>query len=253
MRLKFLFFPVMLVVSLAIFFGYVWPEFDNIKLLNQENIQSKAQYDQADNRQKAIIAMGEKIKQDPSTSDSISAYLPEKRSEEQVINNINFLATSDSVTLTNLAITNIAAKPQEELMPDTTLAPTPGFLSAGTVPVQIATNPEDSLQYTEATISASGTYNNLGIFLNQIQHSGMYNKVKSLSIKKDDQKDEQLLTASLVVDFGYLAPIKFNNQNLAKLQSGLDTNTLESLQKYISQKNQIIDLGSTSKDNPFQN
>ena len=251
MRLKFLFFPVMLIVSVALFFGYVWPDINTVGTLKEEKAGMEKQLAQADEKQKAIDTVNVSMKQDPAATTAILTYLPQKRAEEKIINNLNFMATSESVVLTNLSIVDIAPKvPEQSTMP---VGATPinatGDLAGASA---VMATPENSMQFSEATLQLSGTYDNLSVFINKLQHEEMYNKVKSLSITADNQEKPELLSANIVVDFGYLLPTKLNSQNIDKLKPGFNTNFNQELQKYIAQKTVNIDLGSIGRTNPFQ-
>jgi len=226
----------MLLISVAIFFGYVWPEINDARQMNSDYLDQSKQLSDMNDKQKAINDVADQIKQDPTTTQAITDYLPPKKSEEQVINNVNFIATSSSVNLVNLSISDVAA--------DATAASDPSA-------AQPQVDQSNPVSFTEATISAVGSYDNLGIFLSGLQHSGMYNQVKSVTIKFDDT-DPQSLDANVVMDFGYMPPVKFSPQMLGKLSSSLDSDSVSSLQKYVSNKAQNIDIGSTGKSNPFQ-
>jgi Tfp pilus assembly protein PilO len=238
MRLKFLFFPVMLVISVAVFLGYIWPEIETAKLSNQDYLAHQQQLQQANDKQSAIDSLSNKMKQDPSVTQAVIQYLPQTRSQEQVINSINFVATSASVALGNISLTDVSPAATDQ--------------GVAAVPAQGTANIPNSLLYTEATISASGSYDNLGIFLSGLQHSGMYNEIKSLTITGNNATDPQLLTANVTADFGYMPPVRFSSQMLATFQPSLDDSSVQLLQKYVSNKAQDIDLGSTGKENPFQ-
>lgn len=276
MRLKFLFFPVMLIISISIFFGYVWPEINTARETNQEYLKDQDLLRQASEKESAFGSVSEKIKQDPDVIQTVVGYLPQKRSEEQIVNNINFLATSLNITLANIGLADSSLNATNQQSPLNTDA---GIVATSSTAVNAQTNKntpssinqESNVRYTEATITVSGSYEKLSSFFDQLQHSGMYNKVKSLTISINKSTDagtkttdasgkvidvktnnSQLLTAIGVVNFGYLSPVKFDNKMASTFQPSFSSDSIQFLKKYVAQKSQGINIGEAGKPNPFQ-
>jgi hypothetical protein len=56
----------------------------------------------------------------------------------------------------------------------------------------------------------------------------------------------------MIIDFGYLKPIKVGNQDISTLKIKSDNTTVSILKSYISQKaSEIDESGNKGKANPF--
>jgi hypothetical protein len=239
----------MLVISVSLFLGFVWPSISESRLANELYAKKQNDLAQLDDKQQKIDSVSTKIKADTTSTQLVGTYLPKNRSEEQIISNVNYLATSAGVSLANISLTDSSPAVVQS---DANVIP---MMDESGQPIVTQVDPETLLKFSSAKISASGSYDNLQMFIDKLQHSGVYSKVKSFSVEKNKSTDGQattLLVSDIVIDFGYLAAIKFDNNMLASFEPTFDSTLVKSLQDFVSQKNQVIDIGSTGKTNPFQ-
>ena len=280
MRLKFLFFPIILVISLSIFIGYIWPEINNLKMANDEKIKNQGMLQDIAAKQAAIAKIDSQMTSNSADTATINNYLPSTRVEERILSGVNFLASDAGVSLANISLKDAQPATAAGVDVTTSINTTPSNVAAvnslsstsgaiaGTA-VQQA--PPESLQYTEATISVSGNYDKIRLFVDELQRMPILNVVKSLNISSQisaapaatpasttpassDQKvDPSILSANLVVDFGYMNPIRIDNQKITNFQSSLDDATTNVVKSYISQKAPAVDNSgdSSGKSNPF--
>lgn len=265
MRLKTLFFPIMLVISISIFIGFIWPEISTLREVNEVNLAKKQEFEGIAAKKAAINSMGKQIAGGDSEK-IVKEYLPEAKAEERIINNVNFLATDAGVSLVNVSLTGESASTGSA---DTTISgvaaalnPTAGaeavLNSNGTSTPAVAAQTSKSVT---ASISVSGDYEKIRLFLGGLQHASIFNTVKSVTIAKQAEvKDEEgsvsnanTLLATAIVDFGYMLPEKVDNQKVETFKQKIDNETVETLKKYVSQKNQAIEIngGSKGRTNPF--
>lgn len=258
MRLKFLFFPIILVVSATIFAAYVWPEIENVKTLNTDLLASKDTLQAVKDRQAALEAMGQQINSDASTQSLIMSYLPVKKVEEQIINNANFLATDAGVSLANMSVKDVvdptlAAAPVAAPAPSSAIIPS----TLGNPAELSGAQPANNVQFSEATIQVTGKYDQLRSFFSQLQRMSILNEVKSVKVSKaqssSDTKtaDPSILQADLVIDYGYVPSMHFSNQQIANAKVVFDSKTIGDLRNYTTQKVPSIDTGSLGTANMF--
>jgi hypothetical protein len=250
MRLKFLFFPIVLVVSVALFFGFIWPEFSNISTIKSEKIAKTAELKAVKDKQTAIEAIGQKIAGDADSEAIVKNYLPQAKPEERIVNGLNYLAGDANVSLVNMTLqgSDDAAKPAIGQA---------GALIDPTTGLPIADN-TNSVKTISASVSLSGEYDKIRMFLDNVQRMPMFNVIKSVDIQKkaDEAGTENastLLSANVDIDFGYMNASKISNQLGDKFENKLDDETIASLQKYISQKSQMVagSVDENGKSNPF--
>ncbi|NTW27201.1 MAG: hypothetical protein HGA36_02665 [Candidatus Moranbacteria bacterium] len=249
MRLKFLFFPIVLVIALAIFFGFIWPEFGNLAEIRTIKAAKMAELKAINDKQAAIAMIGKKISDNMAGEAIVNEYLPKVKVEEKIINGINYLATDANISLVNMTVGG-AAKDVNAVANQIVAAVDP----ATGLPV---IDKAEKIKYTTVSISLVGEYDKIRLFLDNLQKMPMLNTIQNLNIHKQENKPTEdaqpssLLAMTANVDFGYLGVSKIDNQLGKKFEDKLDDQTIESLASYISQKSQLIEGGSKGKANPF--
>lgn len=241
MRLKFLFFPIIIVVSLVIFILYIWPEIGNIKRINEEKIVKMQEIQAINDKKMALELIGKQLSENSETESIIKNYLPENKTEERIINEINYLAGDANVSLADILLNSkktVAAAAVAGGVDNTNVIQT--------VPVKI---------------SLIGNYEKMRIFFDNLQRMPIFNSIKSINITKqvttpvDDANIgvSDYLSVIVDVDFGYLRPMTINSQQIVGFKVGLDNGTVDVLKKYISQKAQPVGSGNDpkGKTNPF--
>lgn len=264
MRLKFLFFPIILIISLAIFIGYIWPEITSILEINDYNVEKSAELQSIKEKQAAIELINKKISENVEEENAVKGYLPENKIEERIISGINYLAGGANVPLLNISL--IDSKETANLMnsgtsssPGAPVATNPLVIDPITGKITSDDN-KNLIQNTSVKIAIAGDYEKIKIFLDSLQRMPIFNTVKSVNITKeknagtDPAVDVSLsLSADIIVDFGYLSVAKVNSQQLENFKPELDNDTILALNKYISQKSQstVISDDRKGKLNPF--
>ncbi|EKE25770.1 MAG: hypothetical protein ACD_5C00037G0007 [uncultured bacterium] len=264
MRLKFLFFPLTLIVSVFIFIGYVWPEIMNLKIANEENLKKNEELKVIEDKKDAIKRINDQIDGNTEGELLVKGYLPVNRIEEKIMTDINFLATDSSVSLINISLEDKQTKEDEAA----TMALSSAMLSNATgvndKPVEIK---KEGLQFTTASILFAGKYENIRIFIDQLQTMTVFNSIQSVNITKGELKKSGLmaegevvsndaepsLSAEVVINFGWMNPIAINSKNISNFKSGMDNDTVSILTNYVSKKTPSTDTfgDKNGKSNPF--
>ncbi|EKD58511.1 MAG: hypothetical protein ACD_56C00110G0004 [uncultured bacterium] len=272
MRLKFLFFPIIIIISLYIFIGYIWPEIANLKVANEEKLSHEQAIKAIKDKQTAIQTIDAQINSDSEGESVVNSYLPNKKMEERILTGINYLATDSQVSLVSLSLSSGA----EEVSNDdaTTLSVSPLANIANSLQGVQNKLPETSKSGTETintSISVVGEYDKINLFLDQLQKISMFHSIKSLTITSSNAGDKvenasdgtvdtennpaaaSTLSADLVVDFGWMGTASIDNQKMSKFQSGIDKETMATIKQYISQKAPSVDKAGdmNGKINPF--
>jgi Tfp pilus assembly protein PilO len=238
------------VISIAIFIGYIWPEIDNFKKVSQEKNASLQSLQDIKVKQDALKAESEQIVSDSANKVMVNNYLPSKRVEEQIIASINYLAADSQVSLVNVSIKDVSpSKTAGEVQPSTVDN------------IQNTSNISENMQFSEASVIVTGDYDKIRLFLDQMQKMPLFNNIVSLNISNQTNTSNNNISpsnllADIIVDFGYLKVSSLNNNKIAKFQAGLDTETINTLKQYISQKTTAIlpvanNNSNEGKANPF--
>lgn len=252
MRLKILFFPIVLIISLSIFIGFIWPEISSVRKLNENRIAKNSELQSVAGQQSAIELARKNISDNIEGNKIVNDYLPENKTEERVIAGINYLAADAGVSLVNISLTGTIDKKS------------PVSTEISTID-QLTESKVNSVQLSSAKISLIGDYEKIRIFFDNLQRMPIFNVIKSVKIARQtsvsDAGDEAVandfkLAVEAVVDFGYLSVAKVNNKQVEKFNANIDNETMNSLTKYISQKSQLVEdnnaeTSNKGKANPF--
>jgi hypothetical protein len=265
MRLKSLFFPIMMVLSLAVFAGYIWPEIQSIRKINEEILTKKTEMAAINEKKIAIESVGRKIS-DNTDEDIVLKYLPQNKTEEQIIGGVNYLAGAANVSLIDISLNSVEDK--AATADAAVVLPSLVGIDSSLLPQQVVNG--DALKTTPVKIVLVGDYAKIRIFLDSLQRMPVINTVKSVNITKQDTAINNVLVAAsqaslnigdtllatVEVDFGYLATAKVNNMQVEKFKNVIDNEVVSTLQSYVSMKSQLAsddntNGGAKGKKNPF--
>ena len=232
-------------LAIAIFIGYMIPEFGRVKDLNAEYATNQQALAAVKDKKIALEKLSSQIK---SNEDSgvVYDYLPADKVEERIIGGINYLTTDAAVSLANISV-KAAVDAQSSSNASATPTDPTTELTGLTAP--------SSVQTTQATVTVKGDYEKIKNFINGVQHMPLMNSIKSLNITavEGTETEPASLTAVLVIDFSYLKSIKADNAKLANFKPEIDNTSVESLKSYISKsvpKINAAEVGS-GRTNPF--
>ena len=259
MRLKFLFFPIMLVISFSVFVGYIWPEITNVQKINEDMLEKNTEMLTIREKQVAIKQIEDKITNNTDGGKVVTDYLPTNQSEERAISEISYLAGAANVSLVNISLD----KSQESVS-------TVGATSALASIITTTDSTQNQMrlasglvQTTPIKISIVGDYGKITTFLASLQRMPLLSTLESVNITKqksiagEDEAslDPTALTVELSVNFGYMGVSKIGNSQIQNFKAGLDNKTIDLLTKYISQRSpaQLAENGNNvkGKTNPF--
>ena len=85
MRLKYLFFPIAVIIAICIFIAYAWPEITKIRMQNEKILESNGKLQDVIAKNDAIKKMSSMINENQSDKQLIEDYLPNKRVEEKMV------------------------------------------------------------------------------------------------------------------------------------------------------------------------
>ncbi len=247
MRLKYLFFPVILIIAVAVFFGYINPLIDTFKSANNDYNASQQQLLVIQTKKNALESLGSTIADGKGDSALVYEYLPKDKVEEKIIGEVNYAAANSDVFLNNIGIVD---------------APVVATVGLDQTP---KAKPVEVIRNIQATIMVEGDYDKLKTFINGIQHIQLYNSIKSLNIatieKATNNTDPSVVAVSsattiavkLIVDFGYLKQNKIDDKKLTSFKPDIDNQTIQNLKAYIQGSVPKINTAGLNigSNNPF--
>lgn len=264
MRLKILFFPLMLIICLFVFLSYIRPEIDSLTAANKQKADTQEKINDIGKKEAAAKNLSQKIRETSEYKDVVYNYLPSRKVEEQIIAGINYLASGSQVYLADISIEDAA--PQKTAVFNATVSDPNLLTEAGEAQ-------NEGMLFSKATIKIIGEYEKMQLFFDKLQKMALINNIKSLKIYKEenlsnsasaansneatsDNKSTSLL-AEIVMDFGYLKKIKIDENKLEQfqIQTTLDESTVKALTGYRELVSVSSDLQKEStlegRPNPF--
>jgi hypothetical protein len=211
MRLKLLLAPLMMILIIVSIIWFVVPAYQDVSLKRSELKDSEAKLEELKAKALAADKLVSDLQSKNAEQSTVLTYLPASTFEEQVIDNLNYIASNDGVSIYNLSV--------KEITPEALAA---AGIAAGTE----KSNP--SLKKVEVSYGMVGGYDKIKSVLQKIFMLKRYNGVKSISIKKvfspgSENKDASAdnLQADVKLAFDYLEEMKtVENLDNAILTSG---------------------------------
>lgn len=243
MRLKILFFPAALAISIILIVWFIAPEFSIIKdKMSELNSEEKSLQEIMDKKQN-LNSLETSLISNADKESLVLNYLPSVRKEEEIINTLDYLATSSGISLLSLTATYAKAS---------------NALSASAIANQ-AGNSEEALKSEiaakkiEAKLSLVGSYEGIKSFLDHVYKTEKANDIYFVNISRQPESDS--LLAKVNVNFSYLPQISLNvDDSLADpvfSQKEFKFAIVDNLMSLISGRIPEIEVGSAGKANPF--
>lgn len=215
MKVKILLVPLFIVMSIALLVWLVYPAYSNGSdgfkdkwdALNNE----KAKLADVQKKNETVTALYSQISSNKDKSDTLYRYIPEAIKEEEIIDNLNFMASNAGVTVASLSV----AQPELNTNKNTTANMRGEELSDNS-------SAEDNTNYTpktqdfKVTYSVTGNYEQIKDLIGKLSSFERFDGMDSLSIKKpqsDANSKGDALQADMAINFNFLK--KFNQTKLS--------------------------------------
>jgi len=251
--------PLFILLSIVLLIWFVYPAYTNgVDGLKEELSRKKVEQDKLDKlmaKKANIEALAADMENNSEKKDVIFKYLPEKNKEEEIIDNLNYLASKEELSIMNLSvgqpiISTATALPEGSGL-DENGDPLP--VDASGVPIPQAPVKPKALDF-QAEFSVVGRYEKMKSLVDKIYKFERFNNFSSLEIKKADETgDSDLLKADMVISFNLYSPVK-NTTNIEQIDFSRAKFDLSVADKIKSMKStSILDLviDQTGKPNPF--
>lgn len=258
MKVKILIAPLLIVSIIGLLVWLVYPAYSNgtdgVKEKRDEYNKEKETLDvisqktaNLGNLSAALTSDNNKPKQD-----LLFKFIPASLKEEDIINNLNYLAGNAGLSVTNISVTQ----------PDKAAVPTSGLVDTNGQPIPVSAGAPSMAQpeLFKVNFSVLGSYDKIKNVLGNIYTLERFNDVLSLAITRGDtsqvgtnQAGGDTLQASAVLEFALfkksLAPADpldpvFNNNNFnwGIIQNITDSKNTDVLN---------LSIDSSGRSNPF--
>jgi len=253
MRLKILFFPIILVAVIYVSIAYTWPEYQLGVQAQSALEQKRKSLDEVKSKKANIGSLRGSLDQNPEKETAILSYLSDSKQEEKIINAIDRIATGAGVSLVNLSVMSvkptIVAPPPIENSPS--LLGSAEQSNNGAITNILPPEVKPELMFVESKINVAGEYEYIKNFIDQLNGIGIYSTIDSVVIERQKAENAETqttaLVAEVVVKFAYLSKI----ENKRSLEGVIDLSVADSIAKLVAGTPAAPNADSLGKSNPF--
>ena len=252
MRLKILFFPIVMLLVIYISIMWIWPMVTKMETVKIDLEQKNNELQEILKKKGNIDLLKNTLNQNKDKEQMVISYLPNDKNEEKIINNVYNMTTSAGVILINMSL--------EEMKPSVAEQQNSGsispIISSSDISGQTDMAPigtKNEVKIIKARINVAGSYEYIKIFLDQLKNSGMHINIASALISQQENlaakegENTNNLTAKIEADFGYLPQTKAK----IDLKSTLDFSVVDKISSAVAKSATSIELDSVGKVNPF--
>jgi len=238
MRLKIFFFPAALVVSVVLFIWFISPEFSQLKddrseLDSQKNILREIKI-----KKQNVNNLNASLDSNSNKEKLVLEYFPFIEKEEEVINALNYSATSSGIALLDF---------NADIVKDSSQA------------LKISEDgkneaPEITVRKTKIKLSLTGSYENIRSFFDQIYRIKRANDISMVNISS--QSESENLLAEAEIYFSYLPQTHLSLENelsdLIFSQKSFNFAVADKVAELTSENNvSKLEANSIGRSNPF--
>jgi len=207
--------PLLITLMIILVIWYIYPAYtDGSGGIKEQRVELE--------RERGKLAvLGKKIEnsqklstqiiKDEESRNILFTYLPEKNKEEEIIDNLNFLASSEEgLSVQEISVAQPEKKsvavssPSESALPDSA----PGMEAAGMPGMGMeAVQAKPEAEYFTVSLAVAGEYGKIKSFLDKVYRLKRFNRVLSLDIGKPQESGEETsvspdaLEAGAVLEF----------------------------------------------------
>lgn len=266
MRLKVFFTPLVFLVIVVLSIWYIWPTIQEIQIKKKEVESSKNNLKSTLEKKQNVETLKGILDKNKEKEDFILSYLPSSRSEERIVDGLNYLATESGLNLSAISIEEEKVVVQSEQPANSAMAANPTVInnsSSGSASVSqplVVERPRPVARNVNVNATVSGKYENLKIFFDQVYKMNMFNRVNSLSVlkgKADNAEGEQVNSDVLIINveliFKYLPLIHEETGSPSSIfsSSSIDFSPYTKLNELMTKIIPALDEGQKGKSNPF--
>ena len=177
MRLKVLIVPFFVVMVLIMFIGYIQPD---IGLMEAQKAELAKKSDQVANMETVISnvdALNQSLDSQKELKQFVLRYLPKTMDQGRVIDTFNFLASQAGLSVTQMAMKELA-KPVAVVDNTTaTINPATGM----PITESVFKNPEADTYI--ASVKVRGSYESIKSFFDRVAHTDRFHKINDIAIE----------------------------------------------------------------------
>lgn len=258
MKLKVLFFPIILVISVSVFFGFIVPKWNSISD-NAEKVKERETHVDILSRKGAnIISLEKNLLLHGEEKDILYKFLPSEVEQEKVVNSMSRLADSSGISLIDVTFQKKSNDEEDEEIIDPSKLP---LFSAADDVSPVADDmlqhnlPRNKTKHSMVDMTFVGSYDSTRTFIVGIESMDILGSVKTIEMTKlaDDESSEGIVSGHISVAFSYMSKATVSQGYSEEFfnNSTFDYSVASKISDDISNSTSNLSLGSIGTANPF--
>lgn len=268
MKIKLLVVPVMVVAIVVLSIWLVYPAYSNgtdgFKEKRNKLAEEKKKLEEIKNKSANVLKLSSQLSSNVEMRDIVFSFIPETTKEEEIIDNLNFLAGSEGLSVTELSVTSQPAGENTPAVVGTgsvfsgTMAA--NAATSGTEGGEIAVSFAPQVKEAQVNFSVTGNYGQIKNLLIKVYGLKRFNNMESLEIraanlteeaKKDEPTDS--LQAIMILKFNFIKkPVTaVSVEDPVFLRDSFDMKVINDIKSKRNIEVLKLDVGQAGRTNPF--
>lgn len=263
MKIKILIAPALIVFSIWMAIWVINPEYKELKIDKQKLTEARKKLSDIQEKNRKIENLSQDLSVNAETQGILLRYIPSDPKEEEVVDNINYLASYEGISLYQMSIES--EKSGQLTESPFTEASAPFVSDASPVSSADGTAVQETPKKSEpkemlVKIGLVGTYDKIRSFTNKLATLRRFNRVDSMKIeeKKSDSPEknkspEGILKVESSVAFNYMEKVvSINNINDEIFQRDrFDISVVDDIKNRMNTSLVDLEMKAGGRENPF--
>lgn len=202
MKVKILLTPLLLILSVAMIIWFVYPAFNVMLDKRQDLIVLNEKNDELVQKEKVINSLMSTLNESVEEQSTVMKFLPEERNEDEIISNLNSIATREGLSIFQLSV----MQPEK----DVKVVESDNLVNDSGLKLEVNSS-KNKIKDFDVNLSVYGGYENIKNVISNVYKLKRFNKVSELEISKDGpiggDGNPANLMANFVFSFNYLPKI----------------------------------------------
>lgn len=263
MKIKILIAPALIIFAIWMSIWVINPEYGKLKDDKQKLTESLEKLSEIQEKNRKIEKLSQDLSANAEAQEIILRYIPSDSREEEVVDNINYLASHEGISLYQMSIESkkseqLAEAPFPEASAPFVSGASSGSSSDGVVAQEAPkkAKPKEVL----VKIGLVGTYDKIRSLTNKLATLRRFNRIDSMKIEKEesDSSEEKkssagILKAESVIAFNYLEKVASINNINDKIffSDKFDTSVIDDIKNKMNTSLVDLEMKAGGRENPF--
>ncbi len=268
MKIKMLIAPLLIVFAIWMSIWVLVPGYYDLQGKRQELREAQGKLLDVQEKNKRVAGLMEDLNKRTDEQNILFRYLPSERKEEEIIDNLNYLASHEGLSVIEISMvkkegaTAVQASAPEINAPfvsggnnaGSTSPPSGGSGSAADQAARVVATPVN----LDTNFVVMGTYDKIKIFAQKLASLKRFNMIQSMDISRDELEEESekpsdILKAEMKLSFNYLSRMKAssNINNAIFYKEKFDISAVESIKNKMNTDMVDLKVDLKSRSNPF--